>query len=245
MAYPPLLQGLELAASSVDSIVLTQSYDHVESIRTLTTTEQTVRAIFSTILNLPEDKIGLETPLYALGLDSVAAIQIAAKCRNEFGLNIAVADVFVGETITGICQAYDVHHVSTDVVAPRSQANLVTDEDKFQALNLLGVTEDMVDHILPVLPVSPETNIYLTPSHSITGSTLSSCCLVDMRRDILSARVRVQNFRYSGCGQAKLSLEIAAESPFCATNVIRCDLPFKSVSSGLPGTQHRAGNCPV
>ncbi|KAF9033277.1 acetyl-CoA synthetase-like protein [Hymenopellis radicata] len=152
MAYPPQLQGLGLAVSSVESIAPTYSHERAESVRTLTTTELTVRAIFSTILNLPEDKIGVETPLYALGLDSVAAIQIAAKCRNEFGLNIAVADIFVGETIAGICQAYDAHHVSTEAPATLSQANVVPDEEKLQALNLLGVTEDMVDHVLPVLP---------------------------------------------------------------------------------------------
>nr|Q52US9.1 RecName: Full=Nonribosomal peptide synthase fso1; AltName: Full=Ferrichrome A biosynthesis cluster protein fso1; AltName: Full=Ferrichrome A synthetase [Omphalotus olearius]AAX49356.1 putative peptide synthetase [Omphalotus olearius] len=117
--------------------------------RALTVNEETLRDVFSSVTKIPKDQIGLETPLYALGLDSVGAIQVAAKCRID-GLNITVVDIFAGETIAGICKAYETRDIpETGTLLEPSE--LVSSNIRDKALALLNLEQESVQEVLPVL----------------------------------------------------------------------------------------------
>lgn len=54
--------------------------------------EQTVRDVLSTISGVPSDRISRTTTIYQLGLDSISAVQVAARLRKE-GFCVSAADV--------------------------------------------------------------------------------------------------------------------------------------------------------
>ncbi|KAF9056962.1 hypothetical protein BDP27DRAFT_1372891 [Rhodocollybia butyracea] len=101
--------------------------------RAFTDNERILRDAFHSISKISMERIGLETPLYALGLDSVGAIQVAAKCRNR-GLHIAVADIFAGGTIAAICNAYESQHASETSSSNVEVVELVSSEGQLYHL---------------------------------------------------------------------------------------------------------------
>lgn len=151
-AFPPELR--DVVASPSPNVSVKRASQPISTIsgRHRSTTEQTLCTVFSLVTNVPAQKIGLDTPLYALGLDSVAAIQVAARCRSEYGLELSVADIFVGETISGIATAYDLQALTPST--RKLSKVLVSDEERNRALNILGVDETLVESVLPVLAVS-------------------------------------------------------------------------------------------
>lgn len=151
LSYPPNLR--QVATIVQESIMPSPSKSHAdehEPIRELSPNETLLRVVFSNISRIPPERIGPHTPLYALGLDSVAAIQIASRCRSQ-GLDIAVSDVFAGETIAGICRNYEASQNSAHEAL--SARDLVQEHERAQALELLGLRDEDVEEVLPVLPV--------------------------------------------------------------------------------------------
>ncbi|KAK0185195.1 putative peptide synthetase [Armillaria mellea] len=150
LSYPPNLR--EVVTIAQECIIPSPSKsraDEHEPTRELSTNETLLRVVFSNISRIPLERIGPHTPLYALGLDSIAAIQIASRCRGQ-GLDIAVSDVFAGETIAGICRNYEASQNSArEAISVRE---LVPEHDRAQALELLGLRDEDVEEVLPVLP---------------------------------------------------------------------------------------------
>uniref|UniRef100_D8PSX8 Carrier domain-containing protein n=1 Tax=Schizophyllum commune (strain H4-8 / FGSC 9210) TaxID=578458 RepID=D8PSX8_SCHCM len=119
--------------------------------RDFTANECILRDVFAEVSKIPKERIGLTTPLYALGLDSVAAIQISARCRKQ-GLPILVADVFQGETVMGICAVFEERGRALDGTAEAAVDRVLVSQDaKDAALRLLSVAEEDVEDVLPVL----------------------------------------------------------------------------------------------
>ncbi|KAL1744044.1 putative peptide synthetase [Schizophyllum fasciatum] len=125
--------------------------DTAEPDRDFTPNERILRDVFAEVSKIPVERIGLNTPLYALGLDSVAAIQISARCKKH-GLPILVADVFQGETVMGVCAVFEERARALNG-APDSvhEGELLPPEVKDAALRLLGLADDDVEDVLPVL----------------------------------------------------------------------------------------------
>lgn len=62
------------------------------SVEDWNTTESTVRSVLSNLSGVPESQIRRNTTLYRLGLDSVRAVQVAARLRKQ-GLPVSAVDV--------------------------------------------------------------------------------------------------------------------------------------------------------
>ncbi|KAL1693266.1 hypothetical protein GGG16DRAFT_123376 [Schizophyllum commune] len=119
--------------------------------RDFTANECILRDVFAEVSKIPVERIGLTTPLYALGLDSVAAIQISARCRKQ-DLPILVADVFQGETVMGICAVFEERGRALNGASETAVDRvLVAPDARDVALRLLSVAEEDVEDVLPVL----------------------------------------------------------------------------------------------
>mgnify|MGYP000902004013 CR=1 FL=1 len=111
--------------------------------------EDTVRQVLAEIAGVPLDVIAPNTSIFGIGLDSIAAIRIAAACRAK-GLKAGVADILQGNTLRGI---------SVRVSSAASQQEslpkkpLLPEYEKVQqnVLQQLGLSSDFVETILPCL----------------------------------------------------------------------------------------------
>ncbi|KAL1969365.1 hypothetical protein VTN77DRAFT_9558 [Rasamsonia byssochlamydoides] len=63
--------------------------------------EGIIQQVLAEIANVSVDVIKPNTSIYSIGLDSIAAIRIAAICRSK-GLKVGVADILKGQTLRGI-----------------------------------------------------------------------------------------------------------------------------------------------
>ncbi|KAJ5999451.1 nonribosomal peptide synthetase [Penicillium sp. IBT 35674x] len=65
----------------------------------LTKVEITLQKIWSIVLNIPCDRIGLDDTFHSLGGESISAMQVVARCRSS-GLVVTVADILRSKTIS-------------------------------------------------------------------------------------------------------------------------------------------------
>jgi aryl carrier-like protein len=146
----PTLDGFPLSLKPAEGSSFTDSGGDLEGGSVpLSPNQRTVQEVFSSISKIPLEKIGIRTPLHALGLDSIAAIQIAARCRRQ-GVYVTVADVFSGSTIQGICDRLE----SRQVIKPTpSRESRLSSDVEAQALAVLNAKREEVDSVFPVLPV--------------------------------------------------------------------------------------------
>ncbi|KAK3291647.1 non-ribosomal peptide synthetase [Chaetomium fimeti] len=68
-----------------------------------TALEEQVRNIWSDILNVGQKTIGPNTSFLRLGGDSISAMQVVTKCRNE-GVMVTVQDLLKAKTIAEFCE---------------------------------------------------------------------------------------------------------------------------------------------
>ncbi|KAJ9363713.1 hypothetical protein DTO280E4_2303 [Paecilomyces variotii] len=121
--------------------------------------EDTVRQILAEIASVPPGVITPTTSIFSIGLDSIAAIRIAATCRAK-GLKAGVADILQGNTLRGISM-----RVSDEASSPSSQEERNNDSAKKTKKPLLpnyeqvqetvtrqlGIPADAIETILPCL----------------------------------------------------------------------------------------------
>ncbi|GAB1316362.1 hypothetical protein MFIFM68171_06572 [Madurella fahalii] len=65
--------------------------------------EERVRVIWSEILNVGQHTIGPKASFLRLGGDSISAMQVVTRCRNE-GINVTVQDILKVKTLSEFCQ---------------------------------------------------------------------------------------------------------------------------------------------
>ncbi|CAG7950893.1 unnamed protein product [Penicillium salamii] len=112
----------------------------------------TLRKIFSDITGIPMEDIHGSSGVFALGVDSILALDMSARCR-EAKLKISVTDILQGGTIRGIAAlAASKAAASANSQKKTKQVTLVVNpESKSHALELLGLSEDEVEETLPCL----------------------------------------------------------------------------------------------
>ena len=155
-----------------------------------------IQSILAEVSRIPKENIRLDTGIYSLGLDSIAAIQVAAKCRKR-GYNISVADVLNGRCLGGICRSFrrnglgQSHHVeSLDYV--------VSSEVKSKALALLETCEEDVEDILPCLAGQIYHLASWLKSHRSMGEHIwTYSCHERMRADTLRSAWRALRQHHS------------------------------------------------
>lgn len=222
VAYPTSLADIVKTPRTRSQSKDTQT---VQVQRDFTTNERILRDVVSIVSKIPIERIGLTAPLWALGLDSVAAIQITARCRGE-DLPITVADVFAGETVMGICAVYD-ERMRTVVYGGTGKSErdeLLDPAVKSAAFQLLGIQDEQVEQVLPLLAVSWSRTLQfyvILTDFVYLGPGLSHCIVVGFWRHLLSTGIRLQSERPFGRGGAGTGLASATAASWHTTYGLR------------------------
>ncbi|KAJ5201267.1 hypothetical protein N7449_006070 [Penicillium cf. viridicatum] len=145
--FPSGLSDLPLVATGphqdaeqpVDTLVLGQSV-------------QILRKVLSDVTQISMDTIQEGNSIFALGVDSILALDISARCR-EARLMVSVTDILQGRTIRGIAMLF-----ANKTTQPLGSAkvvksdNFIVDSDpKIKALDVLGLSEDSVEAVMSCL----------------------------------------------------------------------------------------------
>ncbi|KAL8928057.1 MAG: hypothetical protein Q9172_001112 [Xanthocarpia lactea] len=144
MAFPPSLQGLPLHAKSDKvSVPAEAGLDPGLDL-------DSIREALSVVSQIPANKISPDVSIFSLGLDSIAAIHVAATCRQQ-GYGISVGDVLQGRSLGGICRRFrESSRKSLDQTFGETQ-RLITGDTQSKARALLGLKEEQVEQVLPCL----------------------------------------------------------------------------------------------
>ncbi|KAJ5526494.1 hypothetical protein N7513_010653 [Penicillium frequentans] len=113
---------------------------------------QVLKGIFSEVAQIPVEKIDGNTNIFTLGIDSILALDITARCRKA-GLTISVSDILQGQTIHGILAMTSKPVIENLESGTGSSLGAlgVSEETKRRALSLLSISEQDVELIAPCL----------------------------------------------------------------------------------------------
>ncbi|OJD40823.1 nonribosomal siderophore peptide synthase [Diplodia corticola] len=144
-ACPPGLRSLPLESAAEEEEAITWDDPAVQRYA------ETVRCAMSRVVNVPIESIELSTNIFSIGLDSIAAIQVASQCRKA-GFRIGVADIIAGVTLGRICRAIASINSAQEYTAPAEKvAPVLVPEEESTVLAKLNVTKDEVEAIMPAL----------------------------------------------------------------------------------------------
>ncbi|KAL8846640.1 MAG: hypothetical protein Q9221_008280 [Calogaya cf. arnoldii] len=144
LAFPSSLQGLPLHPKS------NNQYGPAEPDVQSGPDLDIIQEALSVVLRISSKNISPKTSIFSLGLDSIAAIQVAAACRKQ-GYAISVADVLQGRSLAGICRRLRGRSGDTPGESNKETTTLVPNDTETRALALLGVADQKVEQILPCL----------------------------------------------------------------------------------------------
>lgn len=101
--------------------------------------------------NISPDQLNLDTSIFSLGVDSISAITIVSQCKRK-GMKLSVVDIIQGITVGRICKIVHAkaNKPKTASVSQPAQP-MLDDATKLIALSKLGVREQDVEDVLPVL----------------------------------------------------------------------------------------------
>lgn len=126
-----------------------------EAIDTFSATLMKALADFT---NVATDQLSLDTSVFSLGVDSISAISIVSSCKRK-GMKLSVVDIIQGMTIGRICELAHAK-AKTNKTQAASQVHgmqlmpaqpMLDDTTRRIALSKLGVREEDVEDVLPVL----------------------------------------------------------------------------------------------
>ena len=148
LSFPSELRALPLATGSIQDVGKQPT-----AIQSLENHARTIKTIIAMATKTPIDQLNEDSSIFALGVDSILAIDISAKCR-EAGLKLSVSDILQGRTVQGIAMI-----ASNKIETPSALPETITDgsrstisaDAKQQALTVLSLREDDVDVVLPCL----------------------------------------------------------------------------------------------
>ncbi|CAL9553974.1 amino acid adenylation domain-containing protein [Streptomyces sp. enrichment culture] len=61
--------------------------------------ERRLRDLWADVLGMPAERLGITMDLMRLGMDSIVAIRLVSRIRREFGVRVAVRDIFEHRTV--------------------------------------------------------------------------------------------------------------------------------------------------
>ncbi|KAF5864621.1 hypothetical protein ETB97_007179 [Aspergillus alliaceus] len=111
-----------------------------------------IKDILARVTGTPADQIQENSSIFTLGVDSILAIDISAKCRNA-QLKLSVSDILQGRTVEGIARlAAKSPVISSNPTKPITAGkSLIRSEVREKALAALSLAEGDVDAALPCL----------------------------------------------------------------------------------------------
>ncbi len=144
IAFPPSLQGLPLHAKGDKvSVPAEAGLDPGPDL-------DAIREALSAVSQIPTKNISPDVSIFSLGLDSIAAIHVAATCRQQ-GYAISVGDVLQGRSLGGICRRLrESSRESLDQTFGETQ-RLITPDTQSKALAISGLKDEHVEQVLPCL----------------------------------------------------------------------------------------------
>jgi non-ribosomal peptide synthase protein (TIGR01720 family) len=147
-------------------------------------TENTIRKVWSKVLNIPLNTVGLDTDFTRLGGDSITAMQVVSRCHQE-DVFITVANMLKLHTVRNIAQANN----------PPQGPTIATDKKQHQdgrawplspiQRTFFGDNPEGVNHYS--LSFITKLTRYTTPSELLAG-----LMAVTARHSMLRARFRKQ-----------------------------------------------------
>ncbi|KAF7593553.1 hypothetical protein BBP40_011281 [Aspergillus hancockii] len=111
-----------------------------------------IKGIIATITQTPNDQLHEHNSIFALGVDSILAIDISARSRRA-GVQLSVSDILRGRTIQGIAMIA-ANKMRVPSVLPKTIAagrSTISPDAKQQALTALSLQEDDVEAAIPCL----------------------------------------------------------------------------------------------
>ncbi|KAK7561800.1 BcNRPS3, nonribosomal peptide synthetase [Phyllosticta citricarpa] len=142
-AHPAELRSLPLKFEAAEAEVITWDDPAVQRYG------ETIRSAMATVVNLPVEKIEPSTNIFSIGLDSIAAIQVASICRKS-GVRVGVATIIQGVTLGGICRSLS-QQDSEPVVQVKELPPVLSPAEETAALAKLSIDKEYVEDILPLL----------------------------------------------------------------------------------------------
>ncbi|PQE11447.1 nonribosomal siderophore peptide synthase protein [Rutstroemia sp. NJR-2017a WRK4] len=142
-AYPEELHNLPLEIAMVKKS--TTDYQDVAHSPILSI----VRSALSEVAKIPEESISLDTSIFSLGVDSIAAIRVASICRRNH-VQISVADILQGLCLGGIVRVLLSKNDGSTTKSQVQQFALPADV-KSELLVRLKYSEDDQEEILPCI----------------------------------------------------------------------------------------------
>jgi amino acid adenylation domain-containing protein len=111
-----------------------------------------LKLILSQVTHTEPEKLHESNSVFALGLDSILALDVSSQCRNA-GLEISVAEILQGETIRGIAKlASDKPSVSSKPTESTPVKEFsVTSHARSKALSILSLSDDKIEDVIPCL----------------------------------------------------------------------------------------------
>ncbi|KAH6652741.1 non-ribosomal peptide synthetase module, partial [Truncatella angustata] len=120
----------------------------------------TLREIWSIVLNVAVDRIGINTSFYSLGGDSITAIQVVSKAKSR-GLHLAVRDILTRKTLGAVLPVIleNTNDIHKDILhqPPDGQFDLSPIQKLFVASNYgEDSTTFQVEAVYPCSPMQRE-----------------------------------------------------------------------------------------
>ena len=189
LAYPESLRTLPLVASKVG-----------KSINDFTiapgTDLERIKAALSEVSEITLDHIAPETSMFSLGLDSIAAIRVAAACRIK-GVNLSVADVLQGRTLQGICRRFRADSLQRESQA-FSRSAPISAKMRLDATLAIGARDEDVEDVIPCLGGQVYHLAYwLKSGHDLFETVWAFSCSNSMEEMRLSVAWRKLRERHS------------------------------------------------
>ncbi|KAF9013880.1 peptide synthetase [Cyathus striatus] len=104
--------------------------------------------LLAAITKVPIEQISSESPLAALGIDSITAIQMAARCRNA-GIKLSASDVAASHTVGDVVAR--ITDSEKQVAKQRHRIN-ISDEERKTLLTKFGDKAGSIECITPASP---------------------------------------------------------------------------------------------
>ncbi|KAI4158074.1 MAG: hypothetical protein LQ342_007780 [Letrouitia transgressa] len=140
LAFPESLRSVPLTISS------SLSEGHSRGIIEPGNDLACIKEVLSEISGIALRDVAPQMTIFSLGLDSIAAIHVAATCRHR-GVDLTVADVLQGRSLEGICHRYRVKRHGQAA----TESIIVTPERRSKATKILKVRDEEVETFLPCL----------------------------------------------------------------------------------------------
>ncbi|KAL8724859.1 MAG: hypothetical protein Q9166_007713 [cf. Caloplaca sp. 2 TL-2023] len=146
LAFPPLLQSLPLSVKNDTRSKSSESEDSLDPGPDM----DVIREALSKVSQIPSENISTGVSIFSLGLDSIAAIQVAATCRKQ-GYALSVADVLQGRSLGGICRRLRDRSRETPNGHVEEPQTLINKESRSIALAFSNLQNEDVEDVLPCL----------------------------------------------------------------------------------------------